>query len=252
MHILGGILIKYDLFIIAISAPPGVPQLTSELSAAQQPGDTVTLRCLLPEPGRPAAQLTWLRGGQRISAPGSAPSSLEVTNTQAASEVTCEAVNPATGERSSSSIIIKPTEQSTTTSSKILMPTTTTMTVPLPNPRIYFAASQKLWAGRKTEDVHDIPLADMPSNSKNSEYDYSHFEYLNENFDAVYKDTVRFADEYYDSEEYSEEPTYVDKAENSVIIKRLKEEFREVHSSSLIISFSWLLFLICNVFKYFV
>ena len=124
------------------------------------------------------------------------------------------------------------------------------MTVPLPNPRIYFAANQKLLAGRKSEDVHDIPLADMPLNSKNSEYDYSHFEYLNENFDAVYKDTVRFADEYYDSEEYSEEPTYVD-AENSVIIKKLKEEFREVHSSSLTISLSWLLFLICHSFKYF-
>lgn len=67
----------------------------------------------------------------------------------------------------------------------------------------------------------------------------------------IYKDTVRFADEYYDSEEYFEEPTYEEKAENSDIIKKLKEDFREVHSSSLPTSFSWLLFLICNVFKYF-
>ena len=250
------------LYIFVISAPPGLPKLTSTpdpRSVPLQPGDTVTLRCLLPEPGRPAAQLTWYRDDQQIEEASSslevtiteASSSLQVTITEASTEVRCEAVNPVSGEKARSSIIITPAEKRTTTSMTTL-PTTTTTTVPLPNPRIYFAESQKLWAGRRFEDVHDIPLADMPSQSQNSDYDYSHFEYLNENFDAVYKDTVRFADEYYDSEEYYEEPTFVDKAENSVIIKKLKEEFQEVHSSTMKTSFSWCLFLISMVFyKYY-
>ena len=235
------------LAVFVISAPPGLPKLTSSLdpvSVPLQPGDTVTMRCLLPEPGRPAAQLTWYRDDQQIE---EASSSLEVTITEVSTEVSCEAVNPVSGEKTRSSIVITPTEKTTTT----LMPTTTTTTVPLPNPRIYFAESQKLWAGRKFDDVHDIPLADMPSQSQNSDYDYSHFEYLNENFDAVYKDTVRFADEYYDSEEYYDEPTIVDKAENSVIIKKLKEEFQELHSSTIKTSFSWCLFWISIVFKYY-
>ena len=58
-----------------------------------------------------------------------------------------------------------------------------------------------------------------------------------------------FADEYYDSEEYYEEPTFVDKAENSVIIKKLKEEFKEVASTSKAISLSWCLCLILYVFQ---
>ena len=239
------------LILLIISAPPGPPLLTSEPETGSEslhPGDNLSLRCLLAQPGRPAAQLTWYRDDQQIEED---ISSLEVTITETSTEVSCEAVNPVSGERARSSIIITPTEKTTTTPTTTLMPTTTTTTVPLPNPRIYFAESQKLWAGRRFEDVHDIPLADMPSQSQNSDYDYSHFEYLNENFDAVYKDTVRFADEYYDSEEYYEEPTFVDKAENSVIIKKLKEEFQEVNSSTIKTSFSWCLFLISIVFKYY-
>ena len=211
-----------------------------------RPGDSVSLRCLLPHPGRPAAQLTWYRDQRELEEAGP---SLEVTLTQVSTEVSCEAVNPESGERARSSIIITPTERSTSTSTTTVRSTTTT-TVPLPNPRIFFAESQKLWAGRKIDDVHDMPLADMPSKSQNSDYDYSHFEYLNENFDAVYKDTVRFADEFYDSGEYYEEPTFVDKAENSVIIKKLKEEFQEEPSSSKAIALSWCVCLILCVFKF--
>ena len=60
IKILGKLVFLFTcLAVFVISAPPGLPRLTStpDLRAVPlQAGDTVTLRCLLPEPGRPAAQ----------------------------------------------------------------------------------------------------------------------------------------------------------------------------------------------------
>ena len=84
-------------------------------------------------------------------------------------------------------------------------------------------------ASDRHHDIHDIPVADMPHSS---EYDYSHFEYINENFDASWQDTVKYAENYYDYEEdYDEEPSLTEQMENSVLIKKLKEEFNSASSS---------------------
>ena len=230
-------------------------------------GDTVTVTCLLSNPGNPPATMTWFRDNKELTA-NQRPESrsrdhfrpisfwVEVTISEMTStEVSCEAVNPVSGERARSSVSITPTAtSSTTTTSTTASTIKTTTTAPRPHPRIHFAESQMLLARRKYEPVDDMPMADAPSTSShNSDYDYSHFEYLNENFDAVYKDTVRYADEYYDSEEYYEDPLFLDKAKYSDIIKKLKEEFEEVSSSSLPskCSISFMPFIVLNLFKHY-
>ena len=72
--------------------------------------------------------------------------------------------------------------------------------------------------------MHDTPLADMPRLAY--DYDYSHFEYLNENFEAVYEDTVRHAEEVYSYqyEEY-EEASPTEQRHNSDLVQKLKERF---------------------------
>ena len=53
------------------------------------------------------------------------------------------------------------------------------------------------------------------------EYDYSHFEYLNQKFESEFKETVKFAEENYDYEEYEDEDE-AEKIENSILIKKLR------------------------------
>ena len=71
-----------------------------------------------------------------------------------------------------------------------------------------------------------MPAADMPAAY---EYDYSHFEYLNDKFDTEFKETVKFAEENYDYEEYEMEDE-LEKMENSILIKKLKDEFSSSRS----------------------
>ena len=79
------------------------------------------------------------------------------------------------------------------------------------------------------------------------EYDYSHFEYLNQKFESEFKETVKFAEENYDYEEYQDEDE-AEKMENSILIKRLKEEFSS--SSSGTVSFPhWIIFVTFYILK---
>ena len=92
--------------------------------------------------------------------------------------------------------------------------------------RLRSAEAEAALGEEAAADVHDTPLADMPRLAY--DYDYSHFEYLNENFEAVYEDTVRHAEEVYSYqyEEY-EEASPTEQRHNSDLVQKPKERFGE-------------------------
>ena len=79
------------------------------------------------------------------------------------------------------------------------------------------------------------------------EYDYSHFEYLNQKFESEFKETVKFAEENYDYEEYEDEDE-AEKMVNSILIKKYKEEYPS--SSSGKVPFPhWMIFVTFYILK---
>merc|ERR1719186_1771803 len=51
-------------------------------------------------------------------------------------------------------------------------------------------------AARRRQELYDRPVADMPAAEEN-DYDYSHFNYLNDQFEENYEETLQYAKEYY-------------------------------------------------------
>ena len=135
--------------------------------------------------------------------------------------------NPTTTTATSTTTTTTSTPTTTTTTTTA----TTTTTPAAPRPRMFAsrlrsAEAEAALGEEAAADVHDTPLADMPRLAY--DYDYSHFEYLNENFDAVYEDTVRHAEEVYSYqyEEY-EAASPTEQQHNSDLVQKLKERFSE-------------------------
>ena len=85
--------------------------------------------------------------------------------------------------------------------------------------------------------MNDAPRIDL-----NSEYDYSHFDYLNDQFESEYKETVIYVEENYEDydSDYQPEEDEDEKMENSKIVKQLKERFSPSSSSSRITLHCWI------------
>ena len=212
------------------SGPPSPPRIETQPSLDMiSVGDKVLLSCLLARPGQPPAVLSWYREGHLLT---SDQSHLTVTVTET-SQFSCEASNEAGTVLTTVNITPIPRTTSTTTRRTTTTRQTTTTTT----------STTTMTQSTRSGDIHDQPAADMPVD----EYDYSHFEYLNQKFESEFKETVKFAEENYDYEEYQDEDE-AEKMENSILIKRLKEEFSS--SSSGTVSFPhWIIFVTFYILK---
>ena len=83
--------------------------------------------------------------------------------------------------------------------------------------------------------LRDRAVNDDPQVGSDSDYyDYSHFDYLNDQFDSEYKETLIYVEENYDfDDDYQPEEDEEEKKENSKIVKQLKETFSPSSSSTI-------------------
>ena len=114
---------------------------------------------------------------------------------------------------------------------KTITPTTTTTPPVTPSPARASSPTsprQALVAARRSQKLHDRPVADMPV--EEDMYDYSHFSYLNDRFEETYKETLAYAEQYYEEEyEYVEygkiqNKEMVDNDHNEDYINKAKSE----------------------------
>lgn len=255
--------------------PPSPPTLR----LASVDSTIITLSCHLEDAGSPAADVTWFMNNIKMPSgqsetvsdkDGELTSYLQVSVTDTAvNEFICQASNDVNSEKLVDTFQFINDVTSTTTTTT----TTATTSVSRSSSASFIipvsAASRVQHSLSISEndainlhddineitekDIHDIPVADMPV-KQSSDYDYSHFEYLNENFDATYKDTLKYAEQFeYDYEDYEEygEPSQTEKVENSVLIKQLKEQFTNSSSSNIHVSDKFLLLLIYILTKCF-
>ena len=233
-------------------------------------GDKVRVKCHLEQAGNPPAQLIWFKDMAIISETKDTRSEnieahdsiIDFVISDSETEILCKASNGVSSEIFESKITLIPkplpsTISTTSTTTSYLQITSTPPSIvveadaasyynsPLVREEIKLVDNNAVDNEnfRIASDIHDIPVADMPS-SLHNDYDYSHFEYLNEDFDARFKDTLKYAEQYpdyYEDYEDYQEPSPSEKEENSNLIKKLKEQFSP--SSSDQISLSKLLLL---------
>ena len=131
-------------------------------------------------------------------------------------KLTCEAFSEAVKGSLKRTIHVKTiTPTTTTTTTTTTLPATPSLTRASPptSPR------QALVAARRSQKLYDRPVADM--SVEQDMYDYSHFSYLNDRFEETYKETLAYAEQYYEEEyEYVE---YV-KIQNKEIVDNAKDE----------------------------
>ena len=127
------------------------------------------------------------------------------------------ASNSATGQISDTITLTSTLRPNTTTTTT----TSTTTTTPSTSVEMVVeAAARRSEQGRR---LHDYPVADMPQ--VEGEYDYSHFDYLNDKFEADWRETVRYAEENYEYEQYDYEAAEARERENADRVKQLKASF---------------------------
>ena len=120
---------------------------------------------------------------------------------EASIELTCEAYSDALKGSLKKTIKIKtilPTTSTLATTTKIDVFKKTKKTVatsPISTQTI-ISTTEKTRSEKKLMGLYNRPVADMPA--EDEAYDYSHFDYLNDKFEENYKETVAFAEEYYD------------------------------------------------------
>ena len=107
--------------------------------------------------------------------------------------LTCEAFNEAAKGSLHKTIDIKVVTPTTTSVTTTTIQPSTTPWLKTSRPRMLASAA------RRRQELYDRPVADMPVEDEN-EYDYSHFSYLNDQFEETYKETLEYAQEYYEDE----------------------------------------------------
>ena len=235
-------------------------------------GDKVRVKCHLEQAGNPPARIGWFKDMASISESRESSSGdieandadrkhtssiIDFVISDTETEILCKASNGVTSELLKRKIRLNPiplpSTTSTTSTTSTYLPTTSTPHLsavrasdashynsPLIREEIQLVENNAVddEEFQIASDIHDIPVADMPSSKSSSmlhnDYDYSHFEYLNEDFDKTYKDTLKYASQYqdyYDDYEEYQEPSPSEKEENSNLIKKLKEQFSPPSSS---------------------
>ena len=218
----------------------------------------LNLSCHLDHTGNPPAQIVWLQNSLQVSAhhvvtvvseDGSATSDLSIKVTDEPIEIICEAISDATTAQKD---VIKVTPESAPTTTTTMKSTTILSeadadAVPhaeasrsgetiMINSNSNTVMRSELLSDK--HDIHDIPVADMPHSDDNAVdyYDYSHFEYVNENSYNNWQETVRYAEDYYEytEDDYNDEAeqSEAEREENSILIKKLKEEFGQSSGAS--------------------
>ena len=212
------------------SGPPSVPRIETNPGGDQiSVGSQLTLSCWLEQPGNPPALLSWFRGGKLLAREANITLSLNSLTPQ---QFSCEATNPALTATTSNFITISPLPTTTTTTTTSTTTTTTTTASTTTRSTTYTAAKTSLLlpaARLQDRAVNDAPLAGF-----DSDYDYSHFDYLNDQFESEYNKTIKYVEEHYDDDyEYEPDEDEEEKKENSKIIKQLKDKFSPSSSSTI-------------------
>ena len=159
-------------------------------------------------------------------------------------QLTCEASSHAVKGSLKKTITIKtiaPLTTSTTTTSTTTISTSTTSTTS--------TTSSSPRSSPRRLTLYDRPVADMPAEDDEL-YDYSHFSYLNERFEENYKETLAYAEQYYDEEYDTVEQwgletqvTDYNNAQNSDKIRDIKN-ILDSGSNSMKSFFQWVIIMV--------
>jgi len=217
--------------IVSVISAPGLPVIRGHdagLAVAQ--GSQVSLYCSALA-GNPPGTITWYKGHKLLESTSELMGDIVtayvtfVADEGPQIELTCEASSQAIKGSLKETVTIKTIPPlSTTTSSTTTISTTTPATTSSYKP----STSPSTRSSQRMLSMYDRPVADMPV-EEDELYDYSHFSYLNERFEENYKETLAYAEQYYDEDyQYVEHwgvettETDTDNTENSDKIRDIK------------------------------
>ena len=230
--------------------PPGLPVIQGhDAGQAVAQGSLVSLHCSALA-GNPPGSVTWYKGHRVMESTSElVGDTVTAYITFAADEVpeiqlTCEASSHAVKGSLKKTITIKtiaPLTTSTTTTSTTTISTSTTSTTS--------TTSSSPRSSPRRLTLYDRPVADMPAEDDEL-YDYSHFSYLNERFEENYKETLAYAEQYYDEEYDTVEQwgletqvTDYNNAQNSDKIRDIKN-ILDSGSNSMKSFFQWVIIMV--------